>query len=56
MNMGVVQKELGNFEKALELYGKALEIQLQGLGHFHVYVARTYVNMGGIRLEISRRL
>ncbi len=27
-NMGKVQMELGNFEKALELYGKALEIGL----------------------------
>jgi tetratricopeptide (TPR) repeat protein len=37
--------ELWIFEKALELYGKALEIEIQSLCHFHADVARTEMNI-----------
>ncbi len=45
--------ELGNFKKALELYGKSLEIELQSQGHFHVNVADTNNNMGIIEEKLG---
>ena len=51
--MGNVEQQLGNFQKALELHGQALDIQLQTLGGGHVAVADTYCNMGVVYKKLG---
>ena len=71
-NMGLVYNAQGDYEKALEYYGKALEISERTLGNDHPDTATTYNNMGlayqaqgeyekaleyyGTALEVSERV
>ena len=50
-NMAGVYQEQGDYEKALEYYGKALEIVERTLGNDHPYTATTYNNMAGVYKE-----
>ena len=44
--MAIVEEELGNLQKALELYDKSLEIKLKCLGGDHADVATSHFNIG----------
>ena len=44
--IGVAYNEQGDYAKALEYYGKALDIQERVLGHDHPNSARSYNNIG----------
>ena len=45
-NMGLVYYNLGNFEKALEMHEKDLEIKLKTVGPLHASVATTKKDIG----------
>ena len=45
-NMGLVYYNLGNFEKALEMHERDLEIKLKTVGPLHASVADTKLNIG----------
>ena len=45
VNLGVINDEKGNSQKALQYYQKALAIQLEKVGAFHPVVANTYNNL-----------
>ena len=47
-NMGIVFKELGDYEKALFHYRNALDIQNKSLGRAHVFVAQTIGNIADV--------
>jgi tetratricopeptide (TPR) repeat protein len=45
-NIGGVHKERGEYEKALELFNKCLEIEMKKLGADSIQVATTLNNIG----------
>ena len=51
--MGVLHKQLGDFQQAKEYYERALSIQLNKRRPDHVYVARTYHAMGNLHLDLG---
>ena len=50
-NIAGVYQDQGNFEKALEYYGKALAIVREVLGEDHSYTADTYNNIAMVYVE-----
>ena len=47
-NIALVYDDMGDYDKALEYYGKALEIVESKLGKDHPYTATTYNNIAGV--------
>ena len=50
-NMALVYQEQGEYEKALEYFGKALDVRERVLGSGHPDTAATYNNMAGVYKE-----
>lgn len=50
-NLAGVYREQGEYEKALEYYGKALDIRENVLGSEHLDTASTYNNVAGVYLD-----
>ncbi|CAF1543817.1 unnamed protein product [Didymodactylos carnosus] len=50
-NIGAVHAEKSEYDKALENYGTALEIQLKSLPSNHPSLATTYNNIGAVHAE-----
>ena len=48
MNMGIVFRKQGDYEKALFHYQNALDIQIKSLGGAHVSSASTRVNIASV--------
>jgi tetratricopeptide (TPR) repeat protein len=53
--MANVEQKLGNFQKALELYKKSLEIKIKCLGDSHVSVAMTLGNMALVHSALGQK-
>ena len=47
-NMANVYRSQGHYERALEYYQKDLDITIVVVGHDHIDVADTYINMGNV--------
>ena len=45
--MGLAWQKKGEYDKAIDYYGKALESDLKSFGDDHPNVARTWNNLGG---------
>ena len=52
-NMGLLHRQLGDYQRAKEYSERALSIQLNKLGPDHVVVARTYHNMGLLHSDLG---
>lgn len=52
-NIGVVYKDKGDFDKALDYYQRSLSIRLKSLGANHPDVATSYVNFGSFYAEVG---
>ena len=57
-NIGTINNNIGNYDKALEAHRKALDIRLNILGEKHPVVAISYNNIGEIydQKKIATRL
>jgi tetratricopeptide (TPR) repeat protein len=52
-NIGLVHRQLGNFQKALEYHEKSLEIKILFLGVHHPSVADTFYNFGVVARNLE---
>ena len=48
VNMAIVYKNMGEYEKALDTYNEALPVLEATLGRNHLVVAKTYNNIGEV--------